>query len=364
MKEKLFGINYNASLIGIDSNIKIVEFGRINNDYYFDYREDKSKNLFFQRNLEFLDICEKNDYENIYYNVIFKYKCNYDLMKNEPTFKISTSRCRIEIEIFMKEACQFIKLPIDDFFIEYKFIICLYYSFFSLMLIIQNEFLYYSVSNSFAFIIISFIIIFIFSFNKFVFIIPFILSIFISISIVNNINKKYPKLNYYILFSVSGFTFGQLIIEIIFSYFKLLNIFEIWIIIIIFIISLNLLAYYYKLCVIIGTFILFSYFISNIYIIWISKRLPILTIIYSLIDDGFNLKIIVKFIYKRYYIYYSIYFFSFIILILIRLLILYNKSQKINTKLFASVFSTHFSYNSEQQNLSDNENEKEKNNDF
>ena len=78
MKEKLFGINYNASLIGIGSNNKIVEFGRINNDYYFDYREDKSKNLFFQRNLEFLDICEKNDYENIYYNVIYKYKCNYE----------------------------------------------------------------------------------------------------------------------------------------------------------------------------------------------------------------------------------------------------------------------------------------------
>ena len=310
----------------------------MNKDFTLDYREDKSKNLFFQRHLDFSDICADHFYQPVYYNVLFKYKCDSDLKRNEPIIKVITDRCKIEIEIFMKEACKYTKLPIDNFFNEYKYIICFYYFCFALMVISLNEFLTHSVAYSFGFIIISFILLFMLSLNEFAFIIPFILSIFISIAITYLITKKYPNWNHYILFSVSGFTFGQIIVQLIFSYFKLINIFEISIIIIISIIAFIFLSF--KLGYIFGSFILFSYFISNIFIIWFSKKLPILTIIFSLIDQGFNIQAMEKFIYKKYYIYYSIYSVSFILLLILRLVLSLNKNFKFSRNFLTSVFST------------------------
>ena len=301
-----------------------------------DHRKDKSNYYFFQRHLNFLDICEEHEYEPIYYNVLYKYKCNSNLKINEPIINVSTDRCRIEIEIFMKEACNYIKLPIDNFFIEYKYIICIYYTFFALMIITLNEILTYSIVNSLVFIIISFIILFILSLNEFAFIIPFILSIFITIGITYLISKKYPNLNHFILFSVSGFTFGQIIIQLIFSYFKLLNIFEISIIIIILIISFIFLSY--KLCYTFCSYLLFSFFISNIYYLYL-KISSYFTIIYSLIDKGFNIESMEKFIYKNYYIYYLIYFISFIFLLILRMLIPLNKPFLFNKNSLISIFS-------------------------
>ena len=335
----------------------------MNKDFTLDHREDKSKNLFFQRLLDFSDICEEHEYEPIYYNVMYRYKCNSNLKRNEPIIKVITGRCRIEIQIFMKEACQYIKLPIDNFFNKYKYVICFYFICFALMVISLNEFLTYSVVNSFGFIIISFILLFILSLNEFAFIIPFVLSIFISIGITYLINKKYPNWNYYILFSVSGFTFGQIIVQLIFSYFKLINIFEISIIIIISIIAFILLSF--KLGYIFGSFILFSYFISNIFIIWFSKRLPILTIIFSLIDQGFNMSAMEKFIYEKYYIYYSIYFISFILLLVIKMFLSLNKNLKFSKNFLSSVFSTspNTLSNIQHRNLvNENENENDNNN--
>ena len=281
------------------------------------------------------------------------------MKKNEPTFSVSTGRCRISIDIFMKEACEYMKLPIDNFFVEYKIIICLFYVFFSLMLISLNEDLTYSVGNMFALNIISFIVIFIFNGSEFIYVIPLVVSIFITVSTVNIINKKIPNLNHFILFAVSGFSLAKIIIELIFSYFKLLNIFEILIIYVIFIFAFILLSF--KLGYIIGSFLLFSYFISNIYIIWISKRLPIVTIMFSLIDEGFNMKLMEQFMYKKYYIYFSIYLFTFSMLILIRIFMTLNKNFKFEKKILVSLFSTSPTDNNEHKNLV-NENAKESEN--
>ena len=314
IKEKIYGIYYNASLIGIDNDNNIIQFGKINKDYYFDYREDKFKDLFFQRNLEFMDICEENDNENIYYNVIYKYKCNDNINRNDTIFKISTGRCKIEIEIFTRDACQYIKLPIDNFFIEYKYIICLYYIFFSFMLISLDEILFYSVSNAIFLQSISFIIAIYFSLDENVIVVPFVLSIFISIGSVSFIIDKLQILNRFILCTVSGFCCGIIIIEIIFSYFSLLNIFEILIIFIIFI-FLSVLSSI-KLHFIIYSSFIFAYINSNIYIIWIAKKLPIFSIIHSLINEGFDIEQMSKFRYQKNYIYFLIYIFSFIVFIL------------------------------------------------
>ena len=323
VKHKFFGVENNASLIGIDEDNNFVKFGKINNDFYFDYREDDSKINFFQRNLDLSDICEKTIFQPVYYNVIYKYKCNYDLKRNQPILNISTGRCKIEIEIYAKEACKYIKLSYDNYYIKYKFIIIAYLALYVIMLIIPKESLTYTVSNSFIINIIIFTILLNFPVNEVIIIIPFILSIFISIITISFLNENFPLLNRIILLSVSGFCHGDIIKEIIFSYFKILNNFEIWIIIILFTIAFNiLLVLPKKITYILCVYTLLSYIISNLYIIWISKKLPIWTIVYSLKDQGFNMDIMENFIYHKYYLYFSIYFISFIGMILLRFLIL------------------------------------------
>lgn len=182
IKEKILGIEHNASLMGFDNNNNLIKFGQINKDFFLDYREDESKNKFFQRTLQFSDICEDTTFEPIYYNVIYKYICNFELKKNEPTFTVITGRCKIEIQIFAKEACEYTKLSYDNFLVKYKFIICIYFAFFIIMLIIPNILLAYATTNTYAMIImISFIMIH-FSIHESIIIIPFIITIFIGIS--------------------------------------------------------------------------------------------------------------------------------------------------------------------------------------
>ena len=192
------------------------------------------------------------------------------------------------------------------------------------MLLIPNVILFYTVSNSYTIIIISFLILFNFSFVELnIILIPFLLSIFIGMSSIFFLNERITILNYILFLSVTGFTFGEKIMEIIFIYFKIIKSFEIWIIILIFTIIFNLLLFFSKKIVyIICSSLLCSYFISNIYIISISKKLPIWTIVYSLVEEGFNINLMNKFIYKKYYIYFIIYFISFIAIIGLKLFIL------------------------------------------
>ena len=334
IKEKYFGISYNASLIGFDINNNCIKFGKINKEFFLDYREDESKNKFFQRTLQFSDICEDNIFEPIYYNVIYKYKCNYDLKKNEPIFKVHTDRCRIEIEIFVKEACEYIKLPYDNFLVKYKFIICVYYAFFVIMLIIPSIVLSYVTANTFAMIIILSLITIFFSLNESLIIIPFIISILIGISSIYFLNEKFPSLNKIILMSVTGYTFGVIIMEYIFIYFKILNVVEIWIIIIIFTIAFNLLIFLsLNMIYIICSSFLCSYFISNIYKIWISKKAPIWTIINTLVEEGFNMPLMEKFLYNKYYIYFIIYLIPLLLILILKYSISSIHDTNINSQL-------------------------------
>ena len=202
------------------------------------------------------------------------------------------------------------------------------------MLIIPNILLSYVTTNTYLMIIILSLIIIHFSINESIIIIFFIISIFIGITSIFFLNEKLPLLNYILFVSVAGYTFGEVIMELIFIYFKILNLLEIWIIIIIFIIGFNLLLFLsLNITYIICSSFLLSYFISNIYIIWISKKVPIWTIINSLVEEGFNISMMEKFLYQKYYMFFIIYFITLIISLVIKYLLISMNNINLNKQL-------------------------------
>lgn len=197
------------------------------------------------------------------------------------------------------------------------------------MLICDNILLSYSVTNSYAILLIAYLFLFQFLLYKYTIIIPLIISILIGIYSSFFLNENFSLLNKILFFSISGFIFGEEIVEIIFIFVKILNNIEMWTIIIIFSIIFNLLIFLslnksYIIC----TSILFPYFVSNIYLIGISKKLPIGTIINSLVEEGFDMEIMKEFLSKKYNVYFLIFFVALLFNLLLRIFIFKAKNER------------------------------------
>lgn len=269
-----------------------------------------------------MDICEETKIDPLYYRVLYKFKCDYNLKKLEPTFKVSTGRCSIEIEIFSKEACDYEKLPFDSFLVKYKFIVCLFYSIFIIMLANREILLSYTVANIYGMILLCYIILFKFLLYKITIILPLIISILIGLATSYFFKQKFPVFNNTVFFSITGFIFGDIVVEVIFIYFKLMSDLEIWAIIFISVATFNLFNFTnFNNSYIVCTSFLFAFFTSNIYIIGLSKKVPMGTIVNSLVEEGFEFSMMKKFVYDKYYIYFIIFLVILIINILIRILI-------------------------------------------
>ena len=197
------------------------------------------------------------------------------------------------------------------------------------MLICDNILLSYSVTNSYAILLIAYLFLFQFLLYKYTIIIPLIISILIGIYSSFFLNENFPILNKILFFSISGFIFGEAIVEIIFIFVKILNNIEMWTIIIIFLIIFNLLIFFslnksYIIC----TSILFPYFVSNISLIGISKKLPIGTIINSLVEEGFDMEIMKEFVSKKYNVYFLIFFVALLFNLSLRIFIFKAKNER------------------------------------
>ena len=333
-KKKYFGVNENASFIGKNQNNEVVKFGIIDSDTLLEYREnteDKLRNKFFQKNLKFLDVCETTVFKPIYYNVVYKFICEDELARNNPAFKVNTGRCFIEIEIYTKEACNYTKLPYDSYFVKYKLLVCLYFIIFIIMLVNKEKIMTYAVANIYSMILICYIFLFYFSLWEKTIILPLVGSILIGINLVSYFKEENLALNNIFLYSLCGYIMGNLIMELTFTYLKILNNKEIFGIIFLFIILFNLLNFVaqtqiksyiiYTIC----SSILFAYFVSNLYIIILEIKIPIITIANSFVMEGFDISMMKDFMSKKYFIFYIIFFVALILNLIVKNLLCEEK---------------------------------------
>ena len=328
-----------SSLIGISQDSKYIYFGKISKKYLLSYREDEFKKQYFQNILDGSDICMYKQS----YNIRYIFSCNNQLKKGNPNIIININICNIIVDIYAKEACNYEKLIFDLYLNEFKIIICIFYSiFFVVLLIPRINTISFIVTNSFSFVVILSLILFSFIETKdyLILILVFQIIILIIIIIITIfLNPKNDKIQvvikyiyYFILCSISGFFFGEEIIEIIYIYYDNLNNWLRWLIICLFTIIFNLFLFIDKWkknsAYVICSSLLQSYFISNIVSIANSKKIPINTIINSLEKEGFEHSFMKEFIYPKYYIYFIIYIIIFIIVLIFKCVLLYYEVDK------------------------------------
>jgi hypothetical protein len=251
--------------------------------------------------------------------------CDSNITGN-PTFIFNEDKddkCKFTIYISTKDACDYTKLPYDSFLIKFKIFICIVYSFCSVILLYPKvNYVAFGITNYFALNIIFSIIIFNFDINFWIIfsfqIIFIILVIFIMIKINqrSESSKTIDYIFYFVFCLVSGFFFGEELVEIITIYNKVLPNYARWLIIASCSIVFNFLLFFDlkkdNIAFMICSSFTFSYFISNIVAIGSEKKLPIDTIINSFIDKGFDILYMEMFRNPKYYIYHIIYMSIFI----------------------------------------------------
>ena len=146
--------------------------------------------------------------------------------------------------------------------------------------------------------------------------------------------NKTLKFIFFIIFStVSGFLFGDELVEIISLYAKVLLNYERWLIISIFSIIFNILVLFFEnIGFMIGSSFSFAYFITNIALIVEEKKIPIDTITNSLIKEGFDISYMKMFRNPGYYGYFIIYLAIFLLNIIYKSIWLFLAKDKKITK--------------------------------
>lgn len=139
--------------------------------------------------------------------------------------------------------------------------------------------------------------------------------------------EKFNYLNFIIGYSVSGFLFGDEIVEIK-TFGKVLSNCKRWIIIIFFTLFFNAFSYLGEIGFEISTSFSASYFISNLFPIIKTIKIPVDTIINSLSKEGFKKEHLQKFIVQNYNDYFFIYFFVFSLILYFKSILMYNKYNK------------------------------------
>ena len=221
-------------------------------------------------------------------------------------------------------------MPYDNYTISFKIFISIIYSFSSLILIYpEKNYAAFTISLFLVLNIIFSIIIFNFSLSFWIIFIIQIILLILSIILIAKINgrseqKGHLDLLFYIIFcTVSGFLFGDELVEIITLYSKVLLNYQRWLIISGSSVIFNFLIIFdYIFCDNIGFMISssfsFAYFISNIALIGFEKKIPIDTIINSLIKEGFDISYMEMFRNPGYYIYFIIYLILFLVNIIFK----------------------------------------------
>lgn len=309
-----------SSFIGIDSNNNIIKFGKIEKEFSFDYREDKNNDTFFQQKLSFDGFCniDNNDENDDYYNIRYIYKCKSNLELNSPIFYLEEDKedkCKFTVHISLKELCGYTKLSYDKYLIEFKIIICIISAISSFIFLYptKKNYIAFGVSFYLALNIIFFVIIFNFSINFWVIFTIQIILLILTVILMLSINKRSKKkelfdfIFFITFYTVSGFLFGDMLVEIITLYIIILSNVVRWIIILSLAISFNLFLFIDTYGFIISSSFSFSYFITNIVLIGTENKLPINTIINSFKKDGFDIEYMKQFRKANYYKYFITY---------------------------------------------------------
>ena len=129
--------------------------------------------------------------------------------------------------------------------------------------------------------------------------------------------KETVDLILFITFStMSGFLFGDELVEIITLYGKVLLNYQRWLIISSSSIIFNILIFLDDIGFMISSSFSFAYFITNIALIGVEKKIPIDTIINSFIKEGFDISYMKMFRNSGYYNYFIVYLTLFLFNIL------------------------------------------------
>ena len=257
------------------------------------------------------------------------------MSRKKTKIKIFSTECDLDITIFSKEACNYERLTYDSFLYYQNNFVCFIYLFFSILLIFPNKEIQFFVTNSLLFIILFSSIIFNIQIDKnyfwvlnIIYIAIILFGWYFNFFILNKQIKGkvvFSDLNFIIAYSVSGFLFGDEIVEMR-SLGKVLTNFKRWIIIIFFSLFFNSLLYFGEFGLEISLSFTISYLTSNLLTIAEKIKLPVDTIINSLLEEGFKSEHLEKFTHPKYIKYFYIYLAVFSLTLLLKIIIIkFNK---------------------------------------
>lgn len=337
MKKDCYGVSSGeSSFIGVDSNNNFIKFGKIGKEFSFDYRQDKNNEKFFQQQLNFDGFCniDNIDDNDDYYNIRYIYKCNNNLKEKSPIIYLEEDKedkCKFIVYISLKELCDYTPLSYDKYINKFKIFICIISAISSIIFLYptKKNYIAFSVSLYIALNIIFFIIIFNFSVNFWIiFAIQIILiNLIIILMLSINFRSKKKKILDFIFFiafyTVSGFLFGDILVEIITLYVTILSNIGRWLIILGFSIVFNFFLFFDKYGFIICSSFSCSYFITNIALILTKNKIPVNTIINTFKKDGFDIEYMKHFRNPNIYKYFITYFCLFSLNLICKVIWLY-----------------------------------------